>query len=166
MKQAFPSCKYFRQIGDPVCSIRSFKIELFRWVSEQNLLLTLDSTKVKHWKLDSSKHEMKGISGWLVFWKNCKMVKICIFLLLNDKNSVFQLSAPKNFPYFPLPPRIVLCFRFVLFRARKNSKLIYPEAVVLALASHQSWISSESKDVRVLQLETQQLVLDGAQELG
>lgn len=91
------------------------------------------------------------------------MVKIGLFLLPNDKSSVFQLLALESFPYFPLPPGIVQCFNSVLLRARKNSKLIYPETVILTLASHQSWIASESINARVPQLETQQLALDGAQ---
>ena len=151
-------------MGDLVCSVVSFKIEIFKWVSDiTKLTPDLDSLKVKHWKLDSSKHWMKGISGWMVLWQNCKVVKICFFLLPNDKSSVFQILALESFPYSPLPPRIVQCFNSVFLRARKNSKLIYPEAVVLTLASHQSWIASESINTRVPQLETQQLVLDGAQ---
>lgn len=87
---------------------------------------------------------------------------MCLFLLPNDKSSGFQLLALESFPYSPLPLRTVQCFKSVLLRARKNSKFIYPEAVVLTLASHQSWIVSESINARVPQLEAQQLVLDGA----
>lgn len=132
------------------------KIQLLKEVSDTTEVSPdLDSVKVKPWKLDSPKHGMNESSGWLVLWQNCEVVKTFSFQMRKIQFSNFQHQKP--FPHSPLLPRIVQCFSSVLLpRVRKkNSKLIYPGAVVLTLAAHQPWTDSESIDARAPQLEIQ-----------
>lgn len=79
------------QTNSRTCNAVSFKTEFLKWVSDTpKVNPDLDSMKVRHWKLDSLEHGLKGTSGSLALWQNCDVIKSCVFLLPNEKNSVFQ----------------------------------------------------------------------------
>ena len=69
----------------------SFRTQFLKSVSDTTKVNPdLDSMKVRHWKLDSLEHGLKGTSGSLALWQNLEVIKTCLFLLTNEKNLVFQ----------------------------------------------------------------------------
>lgn len=132
------------------------KTEFLRRVSDTTKVNPdLGSMKVRHWKLDSLEHGLKGTSGSLALLQTVKWLKLVYSPYKWEKFS-FPNLAPETFSHFPLPSRIVQGFNSVLLlRAWKNIKLMYPGAVVSTLAAHQPWTALGSIVVRAPQLETQ-----------